>query len=60
MSYVIGIDLGTSSVKGLVVDKNGEVKEQATESYPLIQSQKGYSEQNPKEWIEATKKSCKF
>lgn len=56
MSYVIGIDLGTGSVKGLVLDQNGTVIEQATENYPLLHPQKGYSEQRPVDWIEGTKK----
>lgn len=56
MSYVIGIDLGTGSVKGLVLDKSGTVIEQATENYPLLHPQKGYSEQRPSDWIDGTKK----
>lgn len=56
MSYVIGIDLGTGSVKGLVLDKSGTVIEQATENYPLFHPHKGYSEQKPSDWIEGTKK----
>lgn len=56
LSYVIGIDLGTSSVKGLVVDQKGAVAVEASRSYPLIHSQKGYSEQDPEEWINGTKK----
>ena len=56
MSYVLGIDLGTSSVKGLVLDQSGTVITQATEKYPLIHLKKGYSEQRPNDWIEGTKK----
>lgn len=56
MSYVIGIDLGTGSVKGLVLDRSGTVIEQATENYPLFHPHKGYSEQRPADWIEGTKK----
>lgn len=53
MSYVLGIDLGTSSLKGLVLNKNGEIVETEQYSYPLIQEKIGYSEQNPKFWVEA-------
>lgn len=56
MSYVIGIDLGTSSVKGLVLNKVGHVITQATAEYPLFHSKKGYSEQRPNDWIEGTEK----
>ncbi|RRD40239.1 xylulokinase [Leptotrichia sp. OH3620_COT-345] len=52
MSYVIGIDLGTSSVKGIVVDKNGEILSVKSKNYSLIQKKSGYSEQNPTDWIE--------
>lgn len=55
MSYVIGLDLGTGSVKGLVVDKKGNVVFDASESYPLIHVQKGYSEQDPAAWLNASK-----
>ena len=50
----IGIDLGTSSVKMILVDNEQNII--ATSSSPLtVQNPKdGYSEQNPKEWIDAT------
>lgn len=55
MSYVLGIDLGTSSLKGLLVDKNGSVKYSHSSEYPLIVPEQGFSEQDPKEWFEALK-----
>ncbi|NWL86275.1 xylulokinase [Paenibacillus sp. 79R4] len=54
MKYVIGIDLGTSSVKTLLVDQQGEIRGEATASYPLIHERPGYSEQNPEEWVNGT------
>lgn len=54
MSYVIGVDLGTSAVKTLLVDEKGVVCAEATESYPLIQLQSGYSEQDPEVWVTGT------
>lgn len=54
MKYVIGIDLGTSSVKTLLVDQNGDIKGEATAAYPLIHERPGYSEQNPEEWVTGT------
>jgi len=54
MKYVIGVDLGTSSVKTLLVDQQGEIKGEATASYPLIHERPGYSEQNPEEWVNGT------
>lgn len=53
MPYVLGIDLGTSSLKGLLVNQHGEVVASASEDYPTIQPFVGYSEQDPKVWIKA-------
>lgn len=54
MKYVIGVDLGTSAVKILLVNQNGEVCTEVSKSYPLIQERFGYSEQNPEEWVGKT------
>ncbi|MNS00454.1 Xylulose kinase [compost metagenome] len=57
MKYVIGIDLGTSSVKALLVDQEGSIRGEASESYPLIQLKSGYSEQDPELWVTQTAKA---
>src|SRR5690625_58070 len=54
MRYVIGVDLGTSAVKILIVNKVGTVVHQVSKEYSLIHSQPGYSEQNPEDWVEQT------
>jgi xylulokinase len=54
MSYVIGIDLGTSAVKALLVNREGQVKGEASASYPLFQEHSGWSEQKPEDWVEGT------
>ncbi|MFD1465910.1 xylulokinase [Lapidilactobacillus mulanensis] len=54
MKYVIGVDLGTSAVKVLLVDQQGQVVAQASEDYPLQQPEPGYSEQNPEDWVTGT------
>ncbi len=54
MKYVIGIDLGTSAVKVLLVDQEGEIRYEVSKSYPLIQEQQGYSEQDPNVWVKET------
>ncbi|MCF3942878.1 xylulokinase [Oceanobacillus alkalisoli] len=54
MKYVIGVDLGTSAVKILLVNQRGEVTQEVSKSYPLIQEKVGYSEQNPTDWVEQT------
>ncbi|MFG6150295.1 xylulokinase [Halobacillus sp. B23F22_1] len=54
MKYVIGVDLGTSAVKLLLVDELGSIQYEVSKSYPLIQEKNGYSEQNPEEWVKET------
>ncbi|GAE30977.1 xylulokinase [Halalkalibacter hemicellulosilyticus] len=54
MSYVVGVDLGTSAVKVLLMNRKGNVVAEYSESYPLIQVKSGYSEQDPEQWVEKT------
>ncbi|QKS72956.1 xylulokinase [Paenalkalicoccus suaedae] len=54
MEYVIGVDLGTSAVKVLVVAKGGTVVSSVSKSYPLYHDKPGYSEQDPDDWVRAT------
>lgn len=54
MKYVIGVDLGTSAVKILLMNQDGDVCQEVSKSYPLIQEKSGYSEQNPEDWVEQT------
>ncbi|WP_047982731.1 xylulokinase [Ornithinibacillus contaminans] len=54
MKYVIGIDLGTSAVKILLVNQSGEVVQEVSKSYALIQEKTGYNEQNPSDWVNQT------
>lgn len=53
MAYVLGIDLGTSSLKGLVFDKEANLLATYASGYDIISPRKGYSEQDPKVWLEA-------
>lgn len=54
MKYVIGIDLGTSAVKVLLVDQEGRVCAKASKGLTLIQERSGYCEQDPEEWVNKT------
>jgi len=49
----IGIDLGTSACKLLLVDEGGAVLNEVTKGYPLSFPQPGWSEQNPEDWWRA-------
>ena len=59
MKYIAGIDVGTSGVKCIVINEEGKVVSSATENYPLIIPQDGWSEQDPAEWWKGTKKAMK-
>ena len=53
MDYYIGIDLGTSSVKLMLCDGNGEIKNTVTREYPVLYPHTGWSEQNAGDWWDA-------
>ena len=53
MSYYIGIDLGTSAVKLLLMDGSGKIYCTVSRNYPLEFPQSGWSQQNPADWWEA-------
>ncbi|MBR0205186.1 MAG: xylulokinase [Clostridia bacterium] len=50
MAYYIGIDLGTSAVKLLLVNEAGEILHTVSEEYPLYFPHPGWSEQKPADW----------
>ena len=54
MNYYVGIDLGTSSVKVLLLNSEGEVVSSVTREYPLYFPHSGWSEQNPEDWYNQT------
>ena len=53
MNLYIGIDLGTSAVKLLLMDEAGNIKNVVSKEYPLEFPQPGWSQQNPEDWRRA-------
>ena len=53
MSYYIGIDLGTSACKLLLVDEKGQILNEVTKEYPLEFPKPGWSQQAPEDWRKA-------
>lgn len=49
----IGIDLGTSAVKLLLMDESGDIKNIISKEYPLEFPKPGWSEQKPEDWNKA-------
>ncbi len=52
--YYIGIDLGTSAVKLLLMDEDGSIRNIVSKEYPISFPHPGWSEQNPEDWYEKT------
>jgi len=54
MSSLLGIDLGTSSVKVVAFAEAGVLKGVGMAEYPILTPRLGYAEQDPEEWWRAT------
>ena len=50
----IGVDLGTSAVKLLLMDGSGRIHKVVSREYPLYFPHPGWSEQNPEDWFTAS------
>ena len=49
--YYIGVDLGTSAVKLLLMEESGKICKIVSKEYPLFFPHPGWSEQNPEDWF---------
>jgi xylulokinase len=54
MSSLLGIDLGTSSVKVVVFALDGTISGIGSAEYPILTPSVGYAEQDPEDWWRAT------
>ena len=52
--YYVGIDLGTSAVKLVLMDENGSVQNIVSKEYELRFPQAGWAEQDPEDWWDQT------
>lgn len=50
MARLIGLDIGTSSVKGIAIDETGAVLGIAERAHPLATPRPGWAEQDPEDW----------
>ncbi len=53
MKYFIGADLGTSALKLLLVDSNGNIVNEISRTYDVCFPNPGWSEQSPEDWWDA-------
>ncbi|MCA9106991.1 MAG: xylulokinase, partial [Planctomycetales bacterium] len=59
MSYFLGIDIGTSGTKTLLIDSSGKILAEATETYSTSHPKPLWSEQDPELWWDATVKTVR-
>lgn len=59
MSHFLAYDVGTSSVKSILVDKAGTIIAAAIEEYPLYMPRPGWAEQEPQDYWEAVCKTTR-
>lgn len=52
---LLGIDIGTTGTKTLLIDEEGRVLASAVSEYPLHTPRPGWAEQDPADWWEATR-----
>lgn len=54
MKYLVGLDVGTSGAKALVVDEQGALAAETTCEYPLLTPRPNWAEQHPQDWWNAS------
>lgn len=52
--YLLGIDLGTSGSKSILIDESGQLVGKATIEYPTLMPRPSWTEQDPEVWWQAT------
>ncbi|MCK5569848.1 MAG: xylulokinase [Spirochaetes bacterium] len=57
--YLMGIDVGTSGVKAILITEKGELKAEAVDTYDLHTPKPNWFEQNPDDWWNAAVSSIK-
>jgi len=57
MTYLIGIDIGTTGTKTLLIDEGGRIIESTTVEYPMATPRPQWAEQDPEDWWQATVES---
>ena len=57
--YLIGLDIGTSGAKCIIVDNEGTVIASSTQEYPLYTPKPGWAEQHPQDWWDAVVRGLK-
>jgi xylulokinase len=53
-NYLLGIDVGTSGTRCILIDEDGTIAASAIKEYPLYTPKPGWAQQNPMDWYDAT------
>lgn len=59
MKHLIGIDIGTTGAKSVLINERGQVLASDLQEYPLSLPRAGWAEQDPEHWVEATVRSLR-
>ena len=59
MALYIGVDIGTSGTKSLIMDETGTILAESTAEYPIQMPKPLWTEQDPEDWWQAVKKRSK-
>jgi len=57
LHYLLGIDLGTSSVRVIIIDENSKICGISGMEYPISAPKKDWAEQDPEIWWKATRET---
>ena len=60
MALLLGIDIGTSGTKTLLIDSGGAIRASVTVEYPSYAPRPAWSEQEPEDWWRATVRSIRL
>jgi len=58
-NYLLGIDIGTTGTRSLIIDENGNIIGSAIKEYPLFTPKPGWAEQEPIDWYNAAIETIK-
>jgi xylulokinase len=53
MAYLLGLDVGTTGTKTLLIDEQGQVVARAVSEYPMLVPRPNWAEQRPSDWWQA-------
>ncbi|GAH57428.1 unnamed protein product, partial [marine sediment metagenome] len=59
MRFLLGLDVGTTSTRTIIINENGKLVASSTSNYKLITPKPGWAEQNPDDWWAASVKTIR-